>query len=106
VPSLSADLSAPALDADTPEAGALALLLAAFGSPVEFAPVPALADVARLLACWWAWSRAPGSEYAAGALEDIAQLIAVALGTMGTAVRLWVLENLAPLGLDRKGGRP
>jgi hypothetical protein len=104
MPSL-ADLTAPVLDADTPEAGALALLLAAFGSPVEFAPVPTLADVARLLAGWRAWARAPGSEYAAGALEDACQSVALVLGTTGTAIRLWVLENLAAFGLDGERGR-
>jgi hypothetical protein len=75
VPSLSADLSAPALDAELPE-------------------------VARLLTCWRAWARAPGSEYAAGALEDACQLVALGLGTTGTTIRLWVLENLGALGLD------
>ena len=80
MPSLSADLTAPALDAELP-------------------------DVARLLGAWRAWARAPGSEYAAGAFEDACQLVALGLGTTGTAVRLWVLENLAALGLDGKGGR-
>jgi len=100
-----ADLPAPALDADTPEAGALALLLAAFGSPIVAAEGPTSADVAHLLGAWRAWARSPGSEYAAGALEDACQLVAPGLDATGTAVRLWVLENLAPLGLDGKGGR-
>jgi hypothetical protein len=99
------DLTAPALGADTPEAGALALLLATFGAPVESAEAPTPADVARLLGAWRAWARAPGSEYAAGAFEDACQLVALGLDATGTAVRLWVLENLAPLGLDGKGGR-
>ena len=80
MPSLSADLTAPALDAELP-------------------------DVAHLLGAWRAWARSPGSEYATGALEDACQLVALGLGTTGTAVRLWVLENLAALGIDGKGGR-
>jgi hypothetical protein len=74
------DLPAPALDAELPE-------------------------VARLRSCWRAWARYPGSEHSAGALEDACQLVALGLGVTGTAVRLWVLENLAAFGLDGERGR-
>jgi len=101
-----ADLPAPAFGIEPPEVGALALLFAAFGAPALPVEAPALVDVAHLLGAWRAWARSPGSEYATGALEDACQLVALGLGTTGTAVRLWVLENLAALGLDGKGGRP
>jgi hypothetical protein len=101
-----ADLPAPAFGIEPPEVGALALLFAAFGAPALPVEAPALVDVARLLTCWRVWARNPGSEHAAGALEDVARLVALGLGTTGTAVRLWVLGNLAALRLDGKRGRP
>lgn len=98
-----AELVAPDFEVDA--TGALALVLAAFGLPPEAvvpveAPELTRSDVARLLACWKAWAKAPGSARAANALEDACRLVARKRGASGSAVRLWVLENLAPLGLD------
>jgi hypothetical protein len=100
-----ADLPAPAFGIEPPEVGALTLMLATFGPPTVPVEAPALADVAHLLTCWRAWARSPGSEYATGALEDVCQSVALVLGTTGTAIRLWVLENLAAFGLDGERGR-
>jgi hypothetical protein len=101
-----ADLPAPAFGIEPPEVGALTLMLATFGPPTVPVEAPALADVAHLLTCWRAWARSPGSEYATGALEDVCQSVALVLGTTATAVRVWILGNLAALGLGTKGGRP
>jgi hypothetical protein len=110
VTSLSADLTAPAPEPD--QAGALALVLAAFGLPAEVEPLRAVAvetpeltrsDVVRLLAAWRGWAGAPGSERAADVLEGACRVVATKRGTSATAVRLWILGSLAPLGLDAEG---